>query len=265
MSLSHSAGRQQLAAEIHGRFTEKSGESGAAVWKTRHGGTNSLRRNFGGGGVFLACMSRFLFTASAVAGLGLCLASATAQQYSPAEPNAGAPPDARAYAGLSPVPLGWTPPALAQLSTLAAMKTNFTLDRNMLGMAAAVLPDEDAEARQTLRKLDGVSVHLLRFGQAGMVDPAAMDAIRAAYHLRGWKHLVTATNAGGPVRNDTTDVWLVLDGVTVKGAVVLAETPKSVTLVTIAGNLDPVDVMHLRGHFGIPRFEKNQLHDAPVQ
>jgi len=34
------------------------------------------------------------------------------------------------------------------------------------------------------------------------------------------------------------------------GAVVLAQTPKSLTLVTIAGNLSPLDLLHLRGHFG---------------
>lgn len=163
---------------------------------------------------------------------------------------------------LSAVPLEWTPPALVQLSQMASMKTNFTLDRTLLDAAAAVLPDDDMDARHTLRKLDGVSVHILRFGEDGMVDPAAIEAIRSEYHLRGWKHLVTATNSGGPVHDNTTDVWLVLDGVTVKGAVVLAETPKSVTLVTVAGNLNPIDILHLRGHFGIPQFDRDAMRDV---
>jgi len=160
---------------------------------------------------------------------------------------------------LSPVPLEWVPPALLELQAQAAMKSSFTLDRNMLGAAAGMLPDSDADVKQSVRKLDGVSVHLLRFGDEGMVDPAEVDAVREAYHLRGWKHLVTTNNSGGPVRNQTTDVWLVLDGVNVRGAVVLAETPKSLTLVTVAGNLSPVDLLHLRGHFGIPRFDGDGL------
>jgi hypothetical protein len=61
------------------------------------------------------------------------------------------------------------------------------------------------------------------------------------------------------VRNGTTDVWLVMDGVNLRGAVVLAETPKSLTLVTVAGNLSPVDLLHLRGHFGIPRFDRDDM------
>jgi hypothetical protein len=172
-------------------------------------------------------------------------------------PMATAPP---VYAG--PVVLEWTPPALEYLSAHASMKESFTLDRTMLAAAGAMLPDADADARQAINRLDGVSVHLLRFPDNGAIDESAVASIREAYHLRGWKHLVTTTNAGGPVRNGTTDVWLVLDGVNVKGAVVLAETPRSLTLVTVAGNINPVDLLHLRGHFGIPQFNGDQLGDA---
>jgi len=189
-----------------------------------------------------------------VAGMAAC-ASAMAQS------PAGGPPPAVAAANpdLNPVPLEWTPPALAALSAQAAMKSSFTLDRTMLAAASALLPDSDTEARQSIAKLDGVSVHTLRFGDPSMIDPAAVESMREAYHLRGWKHLVSTTNSGGPVHNGTTDVWVVLDGATVRGAVVLAETPKSITLVTIAGNLNPVDIFHLRGHFGIPKFDTGDM------
>jgi hypothetical protein len=160
----------------------------------------------------------------------------------------------------NPVVLDWTPPALAQLSAQAAVKNSFTLDRNMLGIAAGTLSDSDPGTRQAINKLDGVSVHMLRFGEAGVPDETEVNAIRQAYHLRGWKHVVTTSSAtGGPVHNGTTDVWMVMDGVNMRGAVVLAETPKSVTLVTVAGNLSPVDLLHLRGHFGIPHFDDNGI------
>ena len=60
-------------------------------------------------------------------------------------------------------------------------------------------------------------------------------------------------------------MWVVLDGVNVRGAVVLAETPRSLTLVTVAGNLSPIDLLHLRGHFGIPRLDADDFRNAPVQ
>lgn len=160
------------------------------------------------------------------------------------------------------VALDWMPPAMGELSSQAAVKSSFTLDRAMLGAAASVVPDSEPEIRHAIGKLDGVSVHLLRFGAAGIADEASVDAVREAYHLRGWKHLVTTTRTGGPVHNETTDIWLVLDGVDVRGGVVLVESPKSLTLVTLAGNLSTVDLLHLRGHFGIPRFEGDSLKGA---
>lgn len=200
--------------------------------------------------------------------LGICVLSAgfgcalaVAQGYAPPP----GPPAAQAVPDLSPVPLEWVPPALAQLSSEAPVKSNFTLDRTMLGVAAGLVADSDVPVRQAINKIDGVSVHTMRFGEGGIPDEGAVEAIRAAYHLRGWKHVVTTSDHGSAIKNGTTDVWFVLDGMNVKGAVVLAETPRSLTLVTVAGNLSPVDLMHLRGHFGIPRLDQGDFRNAPVQ
>jgi hypothetical protein len=185
--------------------------------------------------------------------------------YAPANPGyAPAPPPPT---DLSSALLEWTPPALAQLSAQAAAKSSFTLDRNML-VAAASLTNPDDATKQAIAKLDGVSVHMLNFGAPGMADPALIDSIRQAYHLRGWKHLVSSDSTGGPVHtgkagaNGKADVWLVVDGANVRGGVVLVESPKSLTLVTLSGNLSPTDLLRLRGHFGIPRFEGDRLNDA---
>ena len=186
---------------------------------------------------------KILFAGMIASCVGLPVAQAIAQQTSAvavqatAQGNSAGPADNAAT--ISPVPLEWTPPALDELSRRAAVKSSFTLDRNLLGAAAAILPDSDVEDRQTIRKLDGVSVHTMRFPDTGIPDENAVESIRAAYHLRGWKHLVTTGRTGGPVHDEITDVWVVMDGVNVRGAVILAETPKSLTLVTVAGNLEP--------------------------
>jgi hypothetical protein len=199
-----------------------------------------------------------LLVFSSVLNYGCVLAQtpASSQRTDSAPATAVAPADA------GPVPLEWVPPALARLSALAAVKSNFTLDHDMLAAAASLVPDSDPPTRQAIAKLSGVSVHTMRFGEAGMANPADVESIRSAYHLRGWKHVVSASNSGGPVHDGTTDVWVVMDGANVRGAVVLAETPKSLTLVTVAGNLSAVDLLHLRGHFGIPRFDGDGLTDA---
>ena len=175
-------------------------------------------------------------------------------------PSGGAPAGgAPSAADVNPVPLDWVPPALADLATVAGVKESFTLDRTMLAIAAGALPADETQIRQSINKLDGVSVHMLRFSSMGVPDERAVDSIREAYHLRGWKHLVTSTNAGGPVHNNTSDVWVVMDGINIRGAVILAETPKSLTLVTVAGTISPVDLLHLRGHFGIPKFDGDPM------
>jgi hypothetical protein len=201
---------------------------------------------------------------AAIPVLTAALACAPVIAQPPALPQSSGALDPSTVSNLQsgPVVLEWTPPALASLSAQATTKSSFTLDRSMLSAAASLLPDSEAETRKTIGKLDGVSVHLLRFGAAGIPDEAPVEQIRAAYHLRGWKHLVSTTSAGGPVHSGTTDVWLVVDGANVRGAVVLAETPRSLTLVTVAGNLNTVDLLHLRGHFGIPRFDADGFKDA---
>src|SRR5579859_4034150 len=159
-------------------------------------------------------MKKFLSFALPVLSMALSGANLLAQTlqdapdpFGPAPSAVPAPPPER-----GPVLLEWVPPALAQLSSQAALKSSFTLDRDMLNVAAGLMQDQEGEVRQAVNKLDGVSVHTLRFGPEGVADPALVDAIREAYHLRGWKHLVTTNNTGGPVHNETTDVWLVLDG-----------------------------------------------------
>ncbi len=187
------------------------------------------------------------------------LAGSFAMAQPPAPPASDATPPPPAVADIGSAILEWVPPALEQLSTQAVAKESFTLDRTMLAAAAAMMSGSDDNVKQAIAKLDGVSVHTLRFADAGLADPAQVDAIRQAYHLRGWKHVISSDSAGGPVHNNNTDVWVVMDGANLRGAVVLVDTPKSLTLATVAGNLDPVDLLHLRGHFGIPRFDADGL------
>jgi hypothetical protein len=186
-------------------------------------------------------------------------AQAQGPMAAPDQNNAPSAAPASASSTLSSAILEWTPPALAELGGQAVAKESFTLDRTMLAAAAGLMPDSDADLRQTVAKLDGVSVHTLRFAAGSQADPAQIAAIRDAYHLRGWKHVLSSTNLGGADHSDITDVWLVLDGANVRGGVVLMETPKSLTLATVAGNLSPEDLLHLRGHFGIPRFDSDGL------
>jgi hypothetical protein len=271
MSLSHLDPLEQLFWQIHPGFIPRpyEGAMDAVPWSLRAPRLllnspvkNRPRCNFPVNGAFNKHMKRmFSVGIAALSALGW---TAYAQAQPPApEPMDGQPPAViSANPDLNPVPIEWVPPALSRLSAQAPVKSSFTLDRDMLTAAAGLVPDSDAPAKQAIAKLDGVSVHTMRFGEPGLTDFADVDAVREAYHLRGWKHLVSATNSGGPVHDGTTDVWVVVDGVNLRGAVVLAQTPKSLTLVTVDGNISSVDLLHLRGHFGIPRFDGDNIRDA---
>ena len=163
-------------------------------------------------------MKKSLLAAIPVLSAGLTCAVALAQLHPQPVERDGAAAAGAGRVESGPVVLDWTPAALEQLSSQAAMKSSFSLDRTLLAAAAGMTPDSEPETRQAINKLDGVSVRVLRFGAGGR-----------------------------------TDLWLVVDGVTVRGAVALVETPMSLTLVTLKGDLSPADLFHLRGHFGIPR------------
>ena len=116
---------------------------------------------------------RFLLGVFLLTG-GMILAQSPALPRSPeAAPSrgnaAGVPSSAPAGSpAANPVDLEWTPPALAELSAEAATRSSFTLDRAMLTAASNLLSDADEPTRQAIAKIDGVSVHLLRFGPAGI-------------------------------------------------------------------------------------------------
>jgi hypothetical protein len=215
---------------------------------------------------FFSSVGILVFSATIVCTVSSAQAPAAQDQTEQSSP---APSQPAVNSAAGPVDLNWTPPALAQLNAEASTRSSFSLDHTTLGIAAGLVPDTDQETRQAIAKVDGVSVHILRFGPGGIPDEPAVNDIRHAYHLRGWKHLVTNTavlpasvNTKGPLHNGTTDLWLVMDGVNVRGAVALVESPRSLTLITLAGNISPVDMLHLRGHFGIPRFDGDQFKDA---
>jgi hypothetical protein len=165
----------------------------------------------------------------------------------------------------APSILEWNPPAFAQLSGMATARSSFSLDRPMLTAAASMWSDQDNETRRAIDKIDGVSVHVLRFGDYGVPDDGSVNAVREACRQRGWQHIVTSNGKGSPIHSGTTDMWLVMDGMNVQGAVVLAETPKSVTFVTVAGKISTIDLLHLRGHFGIPRNDSDQSKNQHAQ
>jgi hypothetical protein len=146
----------------------------------------------------------------------------------------------------------WIPQGMEAVGRHATFHTDFTFDKSMLEMANNFVGDDDT--RRVVAKLRGISVHEYRFSAAGMYDPRALDTVREQYHDRGWKHMVTSQSYVARPDQARTDVWVRFEHSNVEGIVVLVSSPKNLNLVAINGTLSPLDLLHLRGHFGIPKF-----------
>jgi hypothetical protein len=159
--------------------------------------------------------------------------------------------------------LSWSPAGLAAIASEASSKTEFTFDRDMLALASN-LTTLDPQARAAVARLNGVAVHLYRFQQPRSYDPGAVEAIRAQLQSMGWKHLVSQQDQPADSRNGRrneavlepgrTDVWLDMHGTSPAGAAILLAGPSNVSFIVVSGDIDTLSLLHLRGHFGIPRF-----------
>ncbi len=181
-----------------------------------------------------------------------------------------APPPSASAGALSPGgdPLAWVPAGLAVLAPSASFHTDFTFDHSMLALGSN-LSGLDEPTRQAVARLNAVAVHMYRFAAPGLYSSAELDPVRAQYDALGWKHLsfnqgasAAASTGSGAVQGlptGHTDLWLNMQGANVAGVVVLLAAPTNVNLVTVSGTISTLDLLRLRGHFGIPRFSADGL------
>jgi hypothetical protein len=157
--------------------------------------------------------------------------------------------------------LGWVPQGMEALGRTAAFHTDFTFDRSMLQLASGMWEGPgDPALTEAISRLDGISVHSYHYAAAGMYDPRLLDAVRRQYTRMGWQHLVTAHSAS---TGGATDLWISFYHMRATGAVVLFQSATNLNLIAFSGNLSPLDLLHLRGHFGIPRFPGDRFVPAP--
>jgi hypothetical protein len=110
--------------------------------------------------------------------------------------------------------------------------------------------------------LKGISIDSYHYKQAAFYTPEAMAALLDGYHGAGWKHLVNANqtpaNSAQPTRT-ITDMWLHFSGADIDGVTVLTRGPKLMNVVQLSCDLRPLDLMHLGGHFGIPKVDPDAV------
>ena len=160
----------------------------------------------------------------------------------------------------APPPRDWYPQSLEALGQNATSRTEFTYDHSMLVLAAKTNDDDDS-LRRVIAGVDGVSVHRFHFQDAGMYDPRILGDVRHEYHGSGWQHLSKAR-----VREDSpgeTDLWVRFDHNTIRNVAILFAGRNQVNFVTVSGSFSPLELLHLSGHFGIPKIEGGVVMQSP--
>lgn len=151
---------------------------------------------------------------------------------------------------------------LAGLTDQPATHTGFVFDRSMMQFAQTVLEQNGMDAGRAAAAITGISVDSFHYQQPAFYTPEAMGALIEGYHAAGWKHLVngnqTPANTAQP-RAAATDLWLHYAGGDIDAVTVLSRSAKVMNVVQITGDLRPLDLLHLSGHFGIPKVDPNAV------
>jgi hypothetical protein len=146
--------------------------------------------------------------------------------------------------------------ALHNLTSEHSTHSAITLDRDTLQSADGFLNDGDASGPPA--QLNSITFENYHYHEPAFYIPETVHALIAAYDAAGWKHLVdqhaSAKDAASP-RKPLTDLWLHFSGTGIDAVTVIVRAPRQMSVIEVSGTLRPLDLIHLSGHFGIPRVD----------
>lgn len=153
----------------------------------------------------------------------------------------------------------WIPSGIQALGHNASSRTEFTLDHSMLVFASKMDQDNE-DLRHVIAGVNGVSVHSYRFPGSWLYDASALGIVRDQYHRAGWKHMVSNHKDDGSIN---TDLWIRFDDGAISNIAVLLAGEKQLNFIAVSGSISPLDLLHLSGHFGIPKIGGGPVVPAP--
>jgi hypothetical protein len=121
----------------------------------------------------------------------------------------------------------------------------------MLALATA-LDKKNEDLRKVIAGVNEVSVHSYRFAETVSCDPAVMESIKQQYREAGWMQLLNKHKGDA---GTSTDLWVRMDQTTIRGIAVLFAGGRQLNYVSVSGSITPLDLLHLSGHYGIPKMD----------
>lgn len=149
-------------------------------------------------------------------------------------------------------PHEWIPRGVSALRQSASSKTEFTLDHSMLVLASKFDRDND-DLRRVIAGVSELSVHSYHFPRPWIYDPGAVSSVKEEYRAAGWTQLVNNHEKGGGP--GVTDLWIRTENHAVSDVAILVARSNEVSFILVSGSISPLDLLHLGGHFGIPKIE----------
>ena len=152
--------------------------------------------------------------------------------------------------------------AWTALADQPASHTGFIFDRSMMQVAQAVLQSGGMSPEHAAAALTGIAVDNYHYSEPAFYTPETMSGIIASYHAAGWKHLVNANQSPAESAQPhaiITDLWLHNSGMNIDGVTVLIRSPRDMSVIQVTCELRPLDLVHLSGHFGIPKVDPNAV------
>ncbi len=148
-----------------------------------------------------------------------------------------------------PLPLDWE-----KLSAHATERVEVTLDGPLLQSVAGFLSNNDkdsADVKKLLAGLKGVYVHSYQFDRDDAYPTQDLDAARARLKASNWGRIVQSVNRHD---GENTEIYLknVKNDADIPGLVIVAAERRELTVVQIAGKIDPAQIGKLSGTLGIP-------------
>jgi len=173
----------------------------------------------------------------------LAIAASISQAQAPAEQPISANPDIRQ--------------SMNALADQPPMHIGFVFDRSMLQSVRQLLEAQGMTPERAAAALQSISYDNYLYAHPAVYASGTMESILATYRAAGWKHLVNAHEPapGEAAHRTATDLWLHFSGSDIDGVTVLTRAARDVNVIQVACDLRPMDLLHLGGHFGIPKVD----------
>ena len=108
-------------------------------------------------------------------------------------------------------------------------------------------------AKRLMAGLDSVTVRSYEFDGTGEYTKADVDSVRAQLQPPAWSRVVGVTSKRN---SEDADVYVRTESNgNLGGIVIIAADPRELTIVHVAGNIDPAQLSDLGGRWHIPRLD----------